>query len=229
MGSSGIPGVAVAVVEGDRIVYARGFGDDGRGAPITAQTPFWIGSNTKSFTALATMQLVEAGRSSSTRRCSAICPTSAPPTPTPPPGSRCATSSTRPAASPARTGQAGPGGARAVAGGGAAELRRPPSGAQRPGLRSSTRTSTSSCRACSSRPSPASPGRYIREHVFTPLGMGNSYPAPTRRGRTGSRPCTATGSASGQGLWADVQTRASRPRAISSPPSRTCRTTSPCG
>jgi CubicO group peptidase (beta-lactamase class C family) len=62
MTGSRIPGAAVAVVEGDRIVYARGFGDDGRGTAITPQTPFWIGSNTKSFTALATMQLVEAGR-----------------------------------------------------------------------------------------------------------------------------------------------------------------------
>jgi CubicO group peptidase (beta-lactamase class C family) len=58
---SGIPGAAIAVVEGDRTVHARGFGDDGRGGAITPQTPFWIGSNTKSFTTLAAMQLVEAG------------------------------------------------------------------------------------------------------------------------------------------------------------------------
>jgi CubicO group peptidase (beta-lactamase class C family) len=61
MDDSGIPGTAIAVVEGDRTVHARGFGDDGRGRAITPQTPFWIGSNTKSFSALAAMQLVEAG------------------------------------------------------------------------------------------------------------------------------------------------------------------------
>lgn len=58
-----LPGVALAVVEGDRIVHMRGFGRarlDGR-AP-SPQTPFFIGSLTKSFTALAVMQLVEAGR-----------------------------------------------------------------------------------------------------------------------------------------------------------------------
>lgn len=55
------PGVAVAVVEGDSIVYARGFGHDATGQQVTIQTPFMIGSNSKSFTALAVMQLVEAG------------------------------------------------------------------------------------------------------------------------------------------------------------------------
>ncbi|HSF79868.1 MAG TPA: serine hydrolase domain-containing protein [Anaerolineales bacterium] len=57
-----IPGVSLAVVEGDRIVHLRGFGRarPGGEAP-TPQTPFFIGSVTKSFTALAIMQLVEAG------------------------------------------------------------------------------------------------------------------------------------------------------------------------
>ena len=58
-----IPGVALAVVEGDQIVHQRGFGrarpDGERPSP---QTPFFIGSLTKSMTALATMQLVEAGK-----------------------------------------------------------------------------------------------------------------------------------------------------------------------
>jgi CubicO group peptidase (beta-lactamase class C family) len=58
-----IPGVSLAIVEGDRIVHARGFGRarPGGDAP-TPQTPFFIGSLTKSFTALAVMQLVEAGK-----------------------------------------------------------------------------------------------------------------------------------------------------------------------
>jgi CubicO group peptidase (beta-lactamase class C family) len=57
-----IPGASLAVVEGDQIVHLRGFGRarPGGGAP-TPQMPFFIGSLTKSFTALAIMQLVEKG------------------------------------------------------------------------------------------------------------------------------------------------------------------------
>ena len=54
-----IPGASLAIVESDRIVHQRGFG---RARPCgeapTPQTPFLIGSITKSFTALA----VTAGR-----------------------------------------------------------------------------------------------------------------------------------------------------------------------
>lgn len=58
-----IPGVSMVIVEGDQIVHQRGFGRacPGGAAP-TPQTPFFIGSLTKSFTALAVMQLVEAGK-----------------------------------------------------------------------------------------------------------------------------------------------------------------------
>jgi CubicO group peptidase (beta-lactamase class C family) len=62
MDGSRIPGVSIAIVEGGRVLHARGFGNDGRGHDVTKDTPFWIGSNTKSFTALAAMQLVEAGK-----------------------------------------------------------------------------------------------------------------------------------------------------------------------
>lgn len=58
---SRIPGASIAVVDSGGTVHATGFGTDGRGDPITADTPFWIGSNTKSITALAVMQLVEDG------------------------------------------------------------------------------------------------------------------------------------------------------------------------
>ena len=58
--ASGIPGGAVGVVRGD-MVEARGVGSNGHGE-VTADTPFVIGSATKSFTALAVMQLVDAGR-----------------------------------------------------------------------------------------------------------------------------------------------------------------------
>ncbi len=58
----GIPGIAIAVVKGDEVIHARGFGTDGRGRPMTADTPLFIGSVSKSFTGLAVMQLVAQGR-----------------------------------------------------------------------------------------------------------------------------------------------------------------------
>jgi len=54
-----IPGVAVAIVSNDSVIYARGFGTDGFGAPLTERTGFVLGSMSKSVTALAIMQLVE--------------------------------------------------------------------------------------------------------------------------------------------------------------------------
>ena len=58
-----IPGVSLAVVDGDKIVHLRGIGRAcPRGEVPSPQTPFFIGSLTKSFTALAVMQLVEAGK-----------------------------------------------------------------------------------------------------------------------------------------------------------------------
>jgi CubicO group peptidase (beta-lactamase class C family) len=58
-----IPGVSLAIVEGDRIVHLHGFGRAQPGGDVPCpDTPFFIGSLTKSFTALAVMQLVEAGK-----------------------------------------------------------------------------------------------------------------------------------------------------------------------
>lgn len=58
-----IPGASLVIVEGDKIVHTRGFGRARPGGEVpTPQTPFFIGSLTKSFTALAVMQLVEAGK-----------------------------------------------------------------------------------------------------------------------------------------------------------------------
>jgi CubicO group peptidase (beta-lactamase class C family) len=57
-----IPGLALGIVHGDRIVHVQGFGQaDRSGRQVTRETPFLIGSVTKSFTALAIMQLSEAG------------------------------------------------------------------------------------------------------------------------------------------------------------------------
>ena len=58
----GIPGMAVAIVQGDQVAYLGSYGEAGKDRPVTPQTPFQIGSLTKSFTALAVMQLVEAGK-----------------------------------------------------------------------------------------------------------------------------------------------------------------------
>jgi len=57
-----IPGLALGIVKNDRIVHLRGFGTaDPTGRPVTPQTPFILGSVSKSFTALAVTQLIEAG------------------------------------------------------------------------------------------------------------------------------------------------------------------------
>jgi CubicO group peptidase (beta-lactamase class C family) len=60
--SLGLPGLAVAVVCNGRVVYQRGLGTAAPGLPVTAQTPFVIGSISKSFTSLAIMQLAERGK-----------------------------------------------------------------------------------------------------------------------------------------------------------------------
>jgi CubicO group peptidase (beta-lactamase class C family) len=63
MHSAHIPGLALGVVHGDHVAYLKGYGIAGPdGRPVTAQTPFILGSTSKSFTALAVMQLVEAGK-----------------------------------------------------------------------------------------------------------------------------------------------------------------------
>ncbi len=54
-----IPGVSVAIVAKDSVIYAQGFGTDGFGAAVTERTGFVLGSMSKSVTALAVMQLVE--------------------------------------------------------------------------------------------------------------------------------------------------------------------------
>ena len=60
MRRSRLPAVALAVVSPDQQVYAAGFSRNG--TTLTADTPFLLGSVTKTFTALAIAQLVDAGR-----------------------------------------------------------------------------------------------------------------------------------------------------------------------
>ncbi len=58
-----LPGLALGIVKGDQIVHLKSFGiADPSGRAVTPQTPFIIGSVSKSFTALAVMQLVEQGK-----------------------------------------------------------------------------------------------------------------------------------------------------------------------
>jgi CubicO group peptidase (beta-lactamase class C family) len=58
-----IPGMALGIVHGDQIVYLKGYGvADSSGRAVTAQTPFQLASLSKSFTGLALMQQVEAGK-----------------------------------------------------------------------------------------------------------------------------------------------------------------------
>jgi CubicO group peptidase (beta-lactamase class C family) len=59
--SSPIPGAAIAVTRGDEVLLVRGYGHDSTGAPVTGNSLFRIASLSKSFTALAVMQLVDAG------------------------------------------------------------------------------------------------------------------------------------------------------------------------
>lgn len=58
-----IPGLSLGIVQGDQVVHLRGFGRaDPTGRVVTPQTPFMLASLSKSFTALAIMQLVEQGK-----------------------------------------------------------------------------------------------------------------------------------------------------------------------
>src|SRR5438874_8339150 len=56
MQSDRIPGLALGIVQGNKLVHLRGFGRaNGDGQPVSPQTPFILGSVSKSFTSLATM------------------------------------------------------------------------------------------------------------------------------------------------------------------------------
>jgi CubicO group peptidase (beta-lactamase class C family) len=58
-----IPGLALGIVHNDEVVHLRGFGEaDRAGRAVTPQTPFILASVSKTFTAVAIMQLVESGK-----------------------------------------------------------------------------------------------------------------------------------------------------------------------
>jgi D-alanyl-D-alanine carboxypeptidase len=78
----GVPGAAVAIVEGGETVYAQGFGvrDLASGQPVTTDTLFRIGSLTKSMTSMMIATLVDEGRLDWDARVVDIVPTFALPT-----------------------------------------------------------------------------------------------------------------------------------------------------
>ncbi|MEZ4864902.1 MAG: serine hydrolase domain-containing protein [Caldilineaceae bacterium] len=62
MAAQRVPGLALAIVQGDEILYVQGYGAARASEPVTAQTQFLLASLSKSFTAVAVLQLVEAGK-----------------------------------------------------------------------------------------------------------------------------------------------------------------------
>lgn len=69
-----VPGVALAIVKGGKLIHARGFGhrDLAKKLPVTPQTVFAIGSVSKSFTAMTTLIAADEGKLSldqSPRKC----------------------------------------------------------------------------------------------------------------------------------------------------------------
>ena len=62
MSKHGIKGISIAVTSKTEIFYLKGYGTAGEGRPMTPQTPMYIGSQSKSFTALAIAQLIDQGR-----------------------------------------------------------------------------------------------------------------------------------------------------------------------
>jgi len=62
--STGVPGIAIAVVHGDDVVYKRGFGvrEVGTAEPITGETVFQLASVSKPITSTVIARLVSEGR-----------------------------------------------------------------------------------------------------------------------------------------------------------------------
>lgn len=63
LSTKGIPALSIVLVDGERIVWAAGFGmaDPEAGVPASADTIWRVGSVSKLFTDIAIMQLVEQG------------------------------------------------------------------------------------------------------------------------------------------------------------------------
>jgi CubicO group peptidase (beta-lactamase class C family) len=60
----GIPGMSLAIVKDDQIIFMKGFGykDFEKKIPVTADTQFAIGSSSKAFTALSVLMSQDEGK-----------------------------------------------------------------------------------------------------------------------------------------------------------------------
>ena len=65
-----IPALSIAIVDGDRIVWAQGFGfqDPEKGTPATAETIYRVGSVSKLLSDVAVVQLIQQGKLKLDRR-----------------------------------------------------------------------------------------------------------------------------------------------------------------
>ncbi len=61
LASKGLPAISLVLVDGDRVLWAGGFGEAAPGVPADGNTVYRVGSVSKLFTDLALMQLVERG------------------------------------------------------------------------------------------------------------------------------------------------------------------------
>ena len=59
--AKGLRALSIALVDGDEVVWATGFGEQSPGVPASAETVYRVGSVSKMFTDIAIMQLVERG------------------------------------------------------------------------------------------------------------------------------------------------------------------------
>jgi len=64
MAKAKVPGAAIAIVHGQKVIYEKGFGvrELGKNEPVTPETLFMIGSTTKSLTTLMMARLVDEGK-----------------------------------------------------------------------------------------------------------------------------------------------------------------------
>jgi CubicO group peptidase (beta-lactamase class C family) len=63
MKSFDVPGLAIGIVAGDKLIYAKGFGVRGEGgAPVDTRTIFQIGSTTKAFLSATMAIAVDRGK-----------------------------------------------------------------------------------------------------------------------------------------------------------------------
>ena len=70
MAETGVPGIAVAVVNGDTVAFAKGYGvlEEGKPAPVDADTVFQLASVSKSVGATVVATQVGDGGCAGTRR-----------------------------------------------------------------------------------------------------------------------------------------------------------------